>query len=73
MTKFRLLLLASTALSAMQFVSFASHAQSTPQVLAPQVLAQTDQEKEKEKKGPPPKPGTPPARSEERRVGKECA
>ena len=54
MTKFRLVLLTSTTLTAMQFVSFATHAQS-----APQVLAQTEQEKEREKKGPPPKPGTP--------------
>ncbi|MGA7804464.1 MAG: OmpA family protein, partial [Bradyrhizobium sp.] len=69
MHRLRLLLLATTALSAMQFASPASHAQtasqSTPQLFAPQLLAQAEKEggpNEKEKKGGPPKGGQPPAK-----------
>ena len=56
MTKLRLVLLATTALTAMHFANVAAHAQTAPLVVA---QAQTDAEKEK--KGPPPKGAPPPA------------
>src|SRR5579871_447338 len=59
MRKLRLVLLATTTLTAMQFVAVASRAQSAPTVMA----QQTEQEKEKEKQEKakqPPKGGQPP-------------
>src|ERR1700760_2878862 len=53
MTKLRLVLLATTALSATQLASTVSHAQSAPLVVAQAPV-------EGEKKGPPPKGAPPP-------------
>src|ERR1700761_5965721 len=64
MTKLRLVLLATTALPALQFASTAAHAQSAPMQSAPMVVAQQqDETKGHEKeKGAPPKGGQPPAK-----------
>ena len=61
MTKLRLVLLATTALTAMQFASSTSHAQSAPMVVAQQQPGGETKEHEKEK-GAPPKGGQPPAK-----------
>ncbi|HBY25776.1 MAG TPA: hypothetical protein DEH75_04370, partial [Bradyrhizobium sp.] len=53
MTKLRLVLLATTALTVMQFATSASHAQNSPLVVA--------QAQQKEELGPDGKPKPPPA------------
>ena len=60
MTKLRLVLLATTALTALQFASSAAHAQSAPIVVAQQQPGGEAKEHEKEK-GAPPKGAQPPA------------
>src|ERR1700678_3359442 len=62
MTKLRLLLLATTALTAMHFASTPSHAQTTPQVMAQAKEELGPDGKPKQPPKQPPKAGPPPAR-----------
>src|SRR5580658_4031666 len=62
MTKLRLLLLATTALTAMHFASTPSHAQTTPQVMAQAKEELGPDGKPKQPPKQPPKAAPPPAR-----------